>query len=163
MLQVAVANAAVLKANREWLFSFGPGPVFLCFVLLCFSAVISTASKHLHNDLAKAIKALEQKKNHQHYLGDDPGPNPDTLDLINLLPKNIAVIHQHTINIHHFHDTDPPQLTQNNAGHLSVHNPLEEWPKKSKKQIKTKQKTKQEEGNWVNISSMKLLHKILAE
>ena len=26
-------------------------------------AVISTASKHLHNDLAKAIKALEQKKN----------------------------------------------------------------------------------------------------
>ena len=27
-------------------------------------AAISTASKHLHNDLAKAIKALEQKKNH---------------------------------------------------------------------------------------------------
>ena len=26
-------------------------------------AVISTASKHLHNDLAKAIEALEQKKN----------------------------------------------------------------------------------------------------
>ena len=25
-------------------------------------AVISTASKHLHNDLAKAIEALEQKK-----------------------------------------------------------------------------------------------------
>ena len=27
-----------------------------------FTCVISTASKHLHNDLAKAIEALEQKK-----------------------------------------------------------------------------------------------------
>ena len=27
-------------------------------------AVISTASKYLHNDLARAIKALEQKKKH---------------------------------------------------------------------------------------------------
>ena len=26
------------------------------------SSVINTASKHLHNDLARAIKALEQKK-----------------------------------------------------------------------------------------------------
>ena len=31
-------------------------------IRLASSAVISTASKHLHNDLAKAIKALEQKK-----------------------------------------------------------------------------------------------------
>ena len=31
-------------------------------IRLASPAVISTASKHLHNDLAKAIKALEQKK-----------------------------------------------------------------------------------------------------
>ena len=31
---VAVANAAVLKANRVWLFSFGPGPVFCVALLL---------------------------------------------------------------------------------------------------------------------------------
>ena len=30
--------------------------------VLAFLAVISTASKHLHNDLARDIKALEQKK-----------------------------------------------------------------------------------------------------
>ena len=30
--------------------------------VLASLAVISTASKHLHNDLAKAIEALEQKK-----------------------------------------------------------------------------------------------------
>ena len=30
--------------------------------VLASLAIISTASKHLHNDLAKAIKALEQKK-----------------------------------------------------------------------------------------------------
>ena len=29
-------------------------------------AVINTASKHLHNDLARAIKALEQKKGRRH-------------------------------------------------------------------------------------------------
>ena len=36
-----------------------PGSTFTASAPL---AIINTASKHLHNDLARAIKALEQKK-----------------------------------------------------------------------------------------------------
>ena len=40
-----------------------------CLLFRGIVLVINIASKHLHNDLARAIKALEQKKVSRHRLG----------------------------------------------------------------------------------------------
>ena len=67
----------VLVCLLVCLFVFGVCPLFPCgmtpydltprvseaVTASASLAVINTASKHLHNDLARAIEALEQKKN----------------------------------------------------------------------------------------------------